>query len=162
MIILAGAVHSFLQLFNPKTVAVCSHSYLQPGSEFEISWLQKGMRRRLRNSPSSSKAKNKSPIARGPTRGPKPASFSLNASWRRVMLLRLRVDSGTPRFLMNRCIRSRLVATRLFGRCKFTARSRIGPTFSTTLPLLFIHQPMRYPHHDSYRTQVGEESIFTR
>lgn len=48
MIILAGAVHSFLQLFNPKTVAVCSHSYLQPGSEFEISWLQKGNAKKIK------------------------------------------------------------------------------------------------------------------
>ena len=37
-----------MQLFNPKTVAVCSHSYLQPGSEFEISWLQKGNSKRIR------------------------------------------------------------------------------------------------------------------
>lgn len=48
MIILAGAVHSFLQLFNPKTVAVCSHTYLQPGSEFEISWLQKGNAKKIK------------------------------------------------------------------------------------------------------------------
>jgi hypothetical protein len=48
MIILAGAVHAFLQLFNPKTVAVCSHSYLQPGSEFEISWLQKGNAKKIK------------------------------------------------------------------------------------------------------------------
>jgi hypothetical protein len=48
MIILAGAVHSFLQLFNPRTVAVCSHSYLQPGSEFEISWLQKGNAKKIK------------------------------------------------------------------------------------------------------------------
>lgn len=48
LIILWGALHSTLQLFNPKTVAVCSHSYLQPGSEFEISWLQKGNSNRIR------------------------------------------------------------------------------------------------------------------
>ncbi|MFN7289552.1 MAG: hypothetical protein ACK5T6_03115, partial [Pirellula sp.] len=29
-------------------VAVCSHSYLQPGSEFEISWLQKGNAKKIK------------------------------------------------------------------------------------------------------------------
>ncbi|XZE19706.1 DUF3592 domain-containing protein [Pirellulaceae bacterium SH449] len=48
VLILLAAIHSVLQLFNPRTVAVCSHSYLQPGSEFEISWLQKGNPKRIR------------------------------------------------------------------------------------------------------------------
>lgn len=48
VLILLAAIHSVLQLFNPRTVAVCSHTYLQPGTEFEISWLQKGNSKRIR------------------------------------------------------------------------------------------------------------------
>lgn len=48
VLILLGAIHSVLQLLNPRIIAVCSHTYLQPGTEFEISWLQKGNPKRIR------------------------------------------------------------------------------------------------------------------
>jgi hypothetical protein len=40
--ILIGAVYKTLQLLNPVTTVVCSQRFLYPGSEFEVSWFQKG------------------------------------------------------------------------------------------------------------------------
>jgi hypothetical protein len=48
LLILFGAIYSILQLFNPTTVVVCSQSQVHPGSEFEISWLQKGNASRIK------------------------------------------------------------------------------------------------------------------
>jgi hypothetical protein len=42
ILILGSAIHAFLQLFNPRTVVVCSQTRIYPGSEFEISWMHEG------------------------------------------------------------------------------------------------------------------------
>ena len=36
------AIYSTLQLWNPRTIVVCSQRNIYPGSEFEISWLHQG------------------------------------------------------------------------------------------------------------------------
>lgn len=42
LVLLAGAVYAFLQLFNPRPNLICSQTNIYPGTEFEISWVQKG------------------------------------------------------------------------------------------------------------------------
>jgi hypothetical protein len=40
--LMAAVVYTFLGLFNPKPVLVCSDRWLYAGSEFELSWMMKG------------------------------------------------------------------------------------------------------------------------
>lgn len=40
--VLLFAIYSTLQIWNPRTIVVCSQRNLYPGSEFEISWLHQG------------------------------------------------------------------------------------------------------------------------
>lgn len=46
--LMAAVVYTFLGLFNPKPVLVCSDRWLYAGSEFELSWMMKGNISRIR------------------------------------------------------------------------------------------------------------------
>ncbi len=40
--LMVAVVYTFLGLFNPKPVLVCSDRWLYAGSEFELSWMMQG------------------------------------------------------------------------------------------------------------------------
>lgn len=46
--LIGAAIYTFLGLFNPKPVVVCSDRWLYAGSEFELSWMMKGNVSRIR------------------------------------------------------------------------------------------------------------------
>lgn len=46
--LMVAVVYSFLALFNPQPVLVCSDRWLYAGSEFELSWMMKGNSAKVR------------------------------------------------------------------------------------------------------------------